>query len=91
MVPVVVTGGLTFSGLRAGTSHTCGLALGDTAYSWGSNPYGQLGNGTTAVRTVPVAVSGGRSFTSLAAADTHTCGLVSGSTAYYCRGYKNRG
>ncbi|NBY46522.1 MAG: hypothetical protein EBQ56_01865 [Proteobacteria bacterium] len=38
--------------------HTCGLATGGTAYCWGGNDHGQLGDGTSGTdRLVPVAVS----------------------------------
>ena len=53
---------------------------GGTAYCWGFNGQGQLGDGTN--RLVPVAVSGGRTYTALVAGGQHTCGLVSGGTAY---------
>ena len=81
--PVAVSGGLTYVGLVAGGAHTCGLATGGTAYCWGYNQQGQLGDGTSGTdRTTPVAVSGGRSFTALVAGSGYTCGLVSGGTAY---------
>ena len=80
--PVVVSGGLAFTGLVAGGSHTCGLISGGTAYCWGDNENGQLGDGSGANRTTPVAVSGGLSFTSLVAGDTQTCGVASGDTAH---------
>lgn len=88
--PVAVSGGMTFTRLVAGSSHTCGLATGGTAYCWGQNFYGQLGDGTTTSQSIPVAVSVGRTFTDLAAAYSHTCGLVSGGTAY-CWGYNSSG
>ena len=57
-------GGDAYTALVAGNVHTCGLATGGTAYCWGYNGYGQLGDGTSgfygdssADRLVPVAVS----------------------------------
>ena len=96
LVPVAVSGGRTFTALVAGSHHTCGLATGGTAYCWGYNAYGQLGDGTTgdggnsADRSAPVAVSGGLTFASLVAGGNVTCGLVSGGTAY-CWGYNQFG
>jgi len=81
--PVAVSGGLAFSSLDAGAWHTCGVVSAGTAYCWGNNGYGQLGDGTTNQRTTtPVAVSGGRTFTSLVAGRSHTCGMISGGTAF---------
>ncbi len=82
LAPVAVSGGRTFTALVAGNRHTCGLTSGGTAYCWGDNLFGQLGDGTTAQQLAPVAVSGGRTFTALVAGFFHTCGLVSGGTAY---------
>jgi alpha-tubulin suppressor-like RCC1 family protein len=57
--PVRVGGGVFFSQVSAGSVHTCGRTPAATAYCWGSNDSGQLGDGTTTDRVVPVAVSAG--------------------------------
>ena len=49
---------LKFASLSAGASHTCGIAADATAYCWGYNGFGQLGDGTTNVSFAPVAVRG---------------------------------
>ena len=88
--PVAVSGGLPFTSLVAGNSHTCGLVSGGTAYCWGANSYGELGDGNTTSQSIPVAVSGGLAFTSLVAGTDHTCGLAIGGTAY-CWGSNSSG
>ncbi len=56
--PTQVIGGLTFQVLAAiGAGHTCGLASSGTAYCWGDNEAGELGDGTTANRLTPTPVA----------------------------------
>jgi alpha-tubulin suppressor-like RCC1 family protein len=43
--PVPVVGRLTFAGVSAGFSHTCGVTPAGVAYCWGFNLSGQLGIG----------------------------------------------
>jgi alpha-tubulin suppressor-like RCC1 family protein len=56
--PVAVAGGLHFGygALSAGLVHTCGVTTGAGAYCWGGSPQGQLGDGTTSIRTTPVPI-----------------------------------
>jgi alpha-tubulin suppressor-like RCC1 family protein len=55
--PVAVSGGLAFSAVSAGNDHTCGVTRSGTAYCWGLNSNGQLGDGTHNNSSVPVAVT----------------------------------
>lgn len=100
--PVLVGGGLSFAvdGVSGGGQHTCGLAAAGagipfnlvtagTAYCWGANDNGQLGDGTTTQRTSPVPVGGGLSFVVVSAGGSHTCGLTAG--AAYCWGLNSNG
>jgi len=48
VVPLPVVGGITFTSITASGEHTCGLAAGGVAYCWGTNTFGQLGDGTEA-------------------------------------------
>ncbi|MDX1674202.1 MAG: hypothetical protein R3314_05300 [Longimicrobiales bacterium] len=47
-----MTGGLTFSQIDAGGNHICGVTADRAVYCWGSNWYGQLGDGNGAPQTV---------------------------------------
>jgi alpha-tubulin suppressor-like RCC1 family protein len=85
-----VSGGLTFTSLSAGVSHTCGVATGGKAYCWGLNNKGQLGNGTKTSSDVPRPVSGDVSFESISAGNLHTCGVTTDGSIY-CWGDNARG
>jgi alpha-tubulin suppressor-like RCC1 family protein len=74
----------------AGAAHSCGLDLqGGTAYCWGRNDHGQLGDGTTTTRTRPVRVEG--TFDHLVAAADHTCALGRGDGSVWCWGSNRHG
>jgi alpha-tubulin suppressor-like RCC1 family protein len=57
--PVAVTGDILFSVVFAGRDHACGRTDDEpsTAYCWGENSRGQLGDGTTIARLAPTRVS----------------------------------
>jgi hypothetical protein len=55
--------------VAAGADHTLALRRDGTVWAWGSNAYGQLGDGTTVTRTTPIQVIGLAGVTSIAAGD----------------------
>lgn len=71
-----------------GGGHTCGL-VGTTAWCWGGNGDGQLGDGTTRSRPEPMPLSGLSGVTALAAGLRHTCAIAAGRAL--CWGYNDRG
>lgn len=83
---VAVVGGLTFTSLAAGTSHTCGVDDLGAAHCWGANRFGQIGIGETDglgdQHATPQPVTGGLAFASLTLGDDHSCGLLGDGTAY---------
>ena len=64
--------------VAAGSGHTCALMAGGTVKCWGSNGYGELGDGTTTTRVTPVTVVGISGATAVSAGSGHTCALVAG-------------
>jgi alpha-tubulin suppressor-like RCC1 family protein/pimeloyl-ACP methyl ester carboxylesterase len=78
--PTPVQGGHAFIQVDAGRLYTsCGRTTGNTAYCWGYNAWGQLGDGTTTDRWTPTIVSGGHSFSEIVAASASACGRTVGS------------
>jgi alpha-tubulin suppressor-like RCC1 family protein len=84
-----VAGGLVFSSVSSG-GFNCGITAQGTAYCWGRNDWGQLGDGTTIDRQAPVPVAGGLTFAQLSAGARHACGVTVNGRAY-CWGRNNQG
>ena len=86
VLPSPIAGGISFQQVTAGNGHTCGVATDNTAYCWGLNDDGQLGDGTLTRRQTPQPVAGGVGFRQTVAAATHTCGVSSASSVAQCWG-----
>jgi alpha-tubulin suppressor-like RCC1 family protein len=85
-VPVSMPLGVTFTAIAAGNGDDLAIDSTGHAWAWGSNLYGQLGNGTTTDSSVPVAVAmpKGVTFTAISAGDQ---GLTSDSLALDSTGH----
>jgi uncharacterized protein YjdB len=88
--PGRVAGGLRFSAITLGDVHACALSSAGSAYCWGSNASGQLGDGSTTSRLTPTAVTGGHQFVELAAGGNFTCGIKTDGSAW-CWGNNDYG
>jgi alpha-tubulin suppressor-like RCC1 family protein len=92
--PVQMPAGVSFSSITAGSYHTCALGTGGSAYCWGTDNSGRLGNGSTSTldqhSPSPVVMPTGVSFSSITAGLFHTCAVGSNGSAY-CWGYDAHG
>ena len=82
--PVSVVGGFSdWTQLSAGGSHSLGVRANGTAWAWGANGDGQLGDDSTTQRSSPVSVVGGfANWTQLSAGGSHSLGLIATGIAY---------
>jgi hypothetical protein len=88
--PFAVHDAFSSSVVTAGYEHTCALKSDGTAYCWGDNEYGQLGDGTQDSRSLPTPVVTALRFTSILAGGWHSCGLTADGVAY-CWGANSYG
>lgn len=89
--PVKVIGGLRFAKFPAtsGEDHRCALTTRGEAYCWGSNYYGQIGDGSGTEEATPELVAagprkviGGLRFSSISVHEDATCGITTRGAAY---------
>ncbi len=80
-----------WASISAGYDHTCGVRTDGTAWCWGWNSDGQLGDGTTTKRKSPVRVGTANNWDSISAGNyDHTCGVRTNGTAW-CWGQNGYG
>jgi alpha-tubulin suppressor-like RCC1 family protein len=82
--PVSVVGGFTnWIQVSGGGVHSLGVQANGTAWAWGGNSAGSLGDGTTTNTSSPVSVVGGfTDWTQVSAGSNHSLGLKSNGIAY---------
>jgi alpha-tubulin suppressor-like RCC1 family protein len=90
--PVSVVGGFSdWVQLSAGSNHSLGVRANGTAWAWGNNVNGRLGDNTTTTRSSPVSVVGGfLNWVQLSAGFSHSLGLRANGSAW-AWGYNGNG
>lgn len=74
--------GYTWSDISAGESHACGITTDGTAWCWGRDNNGQVGNGAGGSTVVPVQVSDSDKWVSISAGQRASCGIKTDGTAW---------
>jgi len=74
----LLTGAITVS---VNQNYACAVMMGGTVMCWGSNGFGQLGNGTSTSTGKPVVVTGLSSATAVSAGLSHVCAVLADHTA----------
>ncbi len=94
--PTPVSGITGATAIGAGDAHACAVLSGGSVSCWGSNTWGELGDGSTGgSSSTPVAVTGLTGATAVAADDGQTCALLQsggvdcwGQAAQLVNGYR---
>lgn len=97
LTPVTVIGIDNATAVAAGANSTCALLASGAVKCWGSNWYGQLGDGTggpdgsnRSGSSTPVFVTGISTATAITVGENHACALLSSGSAQ-CWGYNYNG
>jgi alpha-tubulin suppressor-like RCC1 family protein len=82
--PTKVAGGLTFTAITVGLDHSCGLVADGTVYCWGSDDFGEIGDGNQTDAFIQPTKAGGPAskYTKLFAGANRTCGISREGDAY---------
>jgi alpha-tubulin suppressor-like RCC1 family protein len=74
--------------VSTGYYFSCGITLGGVLKCWGSNFYGQIGDGTLIDRPLPVTIDAGVSYKYISAGQFTACGITS-TNVLKCWGYNS--
>ncbi|MGE5549702.1 MAG: RCC1 domain-containing protein [Bacteroidota bacterium] len=81
-VPVPKLSGIAALAAGARATHTLALGADGTVWTWGWNKYGQLGDGTTANKSMPIRVPGLAGVKAVAAGANHSMALKKDGTVW---------
>lgn len=90
--PSPVAGARSYTAITAGGNHACAIDTGGTAWCWGRDNWGQVGDGpaSQANKDAPVRVADDRSYSPISAGTSFTCALETTGRAR-CWGSDYRG
>lgn len=87
---VTITSSLATASVSAGGQSTCEVRGDATAWCWGDNTFGQLGDGTNVDSVDPAQVGTAEDWASISTSGNHTCAIKQDATLW-CWGVNNRG
>ena len=90
LTPAAISGGGTWKSVSTFFRHTCGIKSDDTAWCWGYNSDGQIGDNTIINKLVPTAITGGGAWKMIYASYSTTCGIKTDNSAH-CWGSNSNG
>ena len=82
IVPTQVGTGTNWASVAAGYSHTLAVKTDGTLWAWGTNGFGELGDGGPSNRNVPTQVGEGTNWASVAAGGSHTLAVKTDGTLW---------
>lgn len=88
--------GKTIKDIQAGIYFTCAVTTEDLMYCWGSNGYGELGNGNNTTSEIPTMIDfsgilNGKTITKMAVQYTTSPCVIASDNKLYCWGYGTTG
>jgi len=81
-IPVQVTNLTNVTAIAAGGYHSLALKSDGTAWAWGRNTHGEIGNGNRVSPTIPVQVKNLIGVVGIAAGEYHSLGLLANGTIF---------
>jgi alpha-tubulin suppressor-like RCC1 family protein len=83
LTPTRIATTTRFRQISTGPTHTCAVGYDDRLpYCWGSNEYGQLGEGSTNSHQTPIAAAGKLRMREVHTGYHHTCGVTTSDVAW---------
>jgi len=79
---IVIGGGGSPGGPSAVTGYSVGIKTNQTIWAWGSNNYGQLGDGTNTARSTPRQIGSDSNWSAVSCGNNHTVSLKSDVTIW---------
>ncbi|MFT4308908.1 MAG: hypothetical protein ACMXYL_00265 [Candidatus Woesearchaeota archaeon] len=90
--PTLTSDTSAYSGITAGAHYSCGIRANDSrVLCWGTNNYGQLGDGTDVVRWNPTLTSDTSAYLHVSGGGWHSCGIRASDSRVLCWGRNNVG